>query len=148
MLPTTVTTAEDGISPRLPASAVPAITGLRISPHGAVATLVNISETGLLAECRVRIQPGSNVTLTIEGTFVPQSISGRISRNSVSSLGTDGHLRYHVGIVFNQRITLPDQPAIVVEPDLPAIVGEDPAAVDLPASTAIVAPVPPLRNRW
>jgi hypothetical protein len=138
MLSSSETAAEDDTATRLPASAVPSITGLRISPHGADATLVNISQSGLLAECRERIQPGSNVTLTIEGTFVPQSISGRVTRNSVSSLGADGRLRYQIAITFNQRITLADEGSIV-----PAAA----ASVDPTVPTAIV-PAVPLRNRW
>jgi hypothetical protein len=143
------TTADEAAAaPRLPASSVPSITGLRISPHGADATLVNISQTGLLAECRERIQPGSNVTLTIEGTFAPQSIAGRVVRNSVSSLGADGRLRYHIAIGFNQRIPL--------EYEGPPVEAAPPS-VDPAASTAIVPAAPtvpavpppvPLRNRW
>ena len=135
------TTVDDATAPRLPASAVPSITGLRIKPHGADATLVNISQTGLLAECRERIQPGSNVTLAIEGTFTPQSISGRVVRNSVSSLGADGRLRYHIAIGFNQRIPLVDESPPAAEAASP----EEPAA-STPVEPAV--PAVPLRNRW
>jgi hypothetical protein len=147
------TTADDAIAPRLPASAVPSITGLRIKPHGADATLVNISQTGLLAECRERIQPGSNVTLAIEGTFTPQSIAGRVVRNSVSSLGADGRLRYHIAIGFNQRIPLVGEvppvevPAPSVDPaGSTPIVSAVPAGPAVPAAPAV--PAVPLRNRW
>jgi hypothetical protein len=135
------TPADEATAPRLPASAVPSITGLRIKPHGADATLVNISQTGLLAECRERIQPGSNVTLAIEGTFTPQSISGRVVRNSVSSLGADGRLRYHIAIGFNQRIPLVDESPPAAEAAPP----EEPAA-STPVEQAV--PAVPLRNRW
>jgi hypothetical protein len=135
------TPADEATAPRLPASAVPSITGLRIKPHGADATLVNISQTGLLAECRERIQPGSNVTLAIEGTFTPQSISGRVVRNSVSSLGADGRLRYHIAIGFNQRIPLVDECPPAAEAGSP----EEPAA-STPVEPAV--PAVPLRNRW
>jgi hypothetical protein len=140
-------TADDTVAPRLPASAVPSITGLRIKPHGADATLVNISQTGLLAECRERIQPGSNVTLAIEGTFTPQSIAGRVVRNSVSSLGADGRLRYHIAIGFNQRIPLEDEgPPVEMAP--PSVDPAESTSID-PAAPAVPA-VPPvqLRNRW
>lgn len=109
---------------RHPASAVPAITGLRISPHGVEAKLVNISENGLLAECGERLKPGSAVTVVFEGTFAPRSMEGRVARNSVSSMGRDGRLRYHVGIAFTRTIDL----GIVPEPE------PEPAAVPHPAA--------------
>lgn len=97
---------ENRSSPRYIASVVPAITGLRISPHGVEAILVNISETGVLAECGERLKPGSAVTVVFEGTFVPRSMEGRVARNSVASMGRDGRLRYHVGIGFARRLDL------------------------------------------
>jgi hypothetical protein len=102
---------------RVPASAIPAITGLRISPHGVEATLVNISESGVLAECGERLKPGSNVTVVFEGTFSPRSIEGRVARNSVSSMGRDGRLRYHVGIAFARVIDLGIVPEPAPEPE-------------------------------
>jgi hypothetical protein len=102
---------------------VPSITGVRISPHGVEATLVNISDSGILVECGERLKPGSPVTLVFEGTFVPRNIEGRVARNTVSSMGKDGGLRYHVGIAFTRLIELdpdhtPAGPA--TEPPLPA----------------------------
>ena len=122
---------------RHPASAVPSITGLRFSPHGADAVLVNISTTGLLAECRERFKLGGKVTVLVEGTFAPQSIAGSVDRSSVASLGADGRLRYHVGIAFTEPITLDAEQAV----DSPA-----PPAPVQPLSPALTAPV--LRNRW
>jgi hypothetical protein len=58
---------------RRPAASVPGITGLRISPHGVQAVLVNISETGLLAECGERITTNRAVTVLFEGTFEPET---------------------------------------------------------------------------
>jgi len=91
---------------RRPAALVPGITGLRISPHGIQAALVNISETGLLAECGERITTNSAVTVFFEGTFDPRSIEGRIARVSVSAMGRDGRLQYHVGIAFARLVDL------------------------------------------
>ena len=98
-------TPEQRAAPRLPASAVPAITGLRIPSQG-VALLINISETGLLVECSDRLTPGGKITVIAEGTFRPATLRGRVTRSSVAALGTDGRLRYHVGVVFDSRITL------------------------------------------
>jgi len=161
-------------STRFPASAVPAITGLRISPHGVEATLVNISETGVLAECGERLKPGSAVTVVFEGTFVPRSMEGRVARNSVSSMGRDGRLRYHVGISFGRAIDLgivpepPPAPEPVPEPAPVATAASVSPSSDAPPAplTPAAAPVPvteppivefeialptgdeTLRNRW
>src|SRR5215813_8245768 len=76
--------ADSGIekrnAPRYPASEIPSITGLRMSPHGAEASLVNLSTTGLLAECAVRLKTGSTVTVQFEGTFTPATVHGRVAR--------------------------------------------------------------------
>jgi PilZ domain-containing protein len=156
---------------RYPASAVPAITGLRISPHGVEATLVNISESGVLAECGERLKPGSAVTVVFEGTFVPRSMEGRVARNSVSSMGRDGRLRYHVGISFGRPIDLGivPEPEPVPEPAptmtaaaLAPQASEAPPAPPAPAAASAAAPAPPMvefeitlptgnetvRNRW
>jgi hypothetical protein len=130
-----MTDAEKRAAPRVPASAVRSITGARISPHGADATIVNISASGLLAECTVRIQPGSRLTITFEGTFVPKVVIGRVARCAVASVGSDGALRYHIGVAFAAPIPLavapPTHTAPPPEPD--------------PAPELKQAPV---RNRW
>lgn len=125
--------SENRAEPRHPASAVPAITGLRFKPHGAEAVLINISETGLLAECHERLKPGSAVTAVFEGTFTPSSIDGRVARTVVSAMGKDGRLRYHVGVQFTKRcpLDIPVPPAV-----------EEPAAADVPAATASTDPEP------
>jgi hypothetical protein len=125
---------ENRDTPRRAASAVPSITGLRISPHGVEATLVNISESGVLAECGERLKPGSAVTVVFEGTFTPRSVEGRVARNTVSSMGKDGRLRYHVGIAFTKRISL----------------GPDPAdsAPEKPQAEGPVLAQPQACNRW
>ncbi len=158
---------------RYPASAVPAITGLRISPHGVEATLVNISENGVLAECGERLKPGSAVTVVFEGTFVPRSMEGRVARNSVSSMGRDGRLRYHVGISFARPIDLgiapepepqpaptsaePDPSTIAAAPDSQFAADSSPAPAEAGVTGAdagvveIDVPLPvedAVRNRW
>ena len=66
--------AENRDAPRRPASAVPSITGLRISPHGVDATLVNISESGVLAECGERLKPGDTVRVAIIAETVQNTL--------------------------------------------------------------------------
>jgi len=146
--------AENRAAARRPASSVPTITGMRISPRGADAVLINISATGLLAECAERVQTGSNVTVVFEGGFTPRSVEGRVVRNSVSSMA-NGRLRYHVGIAFNKPIVLEDLPPEPVREAeaAPAAVPE-PAPVVVAPVAAIAAPAPApappplLRNRW
>jgi hypothetical protein len=130
----TTSSEENREAPRRPASAVPSITGVRISPHGVEAVLVNISETGVLTECGERLKPGSVVTVVFEGTFVPRSVEGRVARNTVSSMGKDGRLRYHVGISFTKPIQLGADPT----PAQPVS--------DSPADVRPVSPV--VRNQW
>jgi hypothetical protein len=129
---------ENRTAPRRAASAIPTITGLRISPHGVEAALVNISETGVLAECGERLKPGSSVTVVFEGSFVPRTMEGRVARNSVSSMGADGRLRYHVGIQFARPIQLPQDEAAAAA--LAPGNAEQPAAADNPSEV--------VRNRW
>ena len=89
---------------------VPEITGVRLKPHGADATLVNISTSGILVECASRIKPGTAVIVVFEGTFSPAQIDARVARSSVAIMHKGGGLGYHTGIAFNQPIVLPDLP--------------------------------------
>jgi len=140
------------VAPRIQASDIPSITGLRLSPHGAEAKLVNISTSGLLAECALRLKVGSSVSVQFEGTFSSAAAAGRIARCEVSTMKS-GTLMYHIGIDFNNPIDLGDaQPAAApearrapapVEPMRPRAVG--PVAV----GPVAVAPAPAaVRNRW
>ncbi|HUF25069.1 MAG TPA: PilZ domain-containing protein [Vicinamibacterales bacterium] len=98
--------AED---PRHPASDVPAIKAVRISPPRTDAVLINISAGGILAECGTRFQPGVRVTVGFVGEFLPASVTGRVARSSIARIGPEG-VRYHVGIAFSAKIPLPDRP--------------------------------------
>ncbi len=97
---------ENRAAPRFLAAAVPSVTGLRLSPHGTDAMLVNISTTGLLAECGMRLKVGSAVTVSFEGTFQPSTAAGRVVRCAVAAMGKGGALLYHVGIAFIASIPL------------------------------------------
>ena len=124
---------ENRAAPRFAAAAVPSVTNLRLSPHGTDATLVNISATGLLAECPMRLKVGSAVTVSFEGTFQPSAAAGRVVRCAVAAMGKGGSLLYHVGIGFNASIPLD---AVVGAPEPVAA-----AAESAPAHAAVC-------NRW
>ena len=126
--------AERRNTQRRPASLVPSITGVRLSPHGVEATLVNISSTGVLLECGSRLQPGSVVILIFAGGFTPSSIESRIVRSLVAGIDKSGALRYQLGIAFSKPITLEDAPPI-------AACEVTPQPKPAPASSAP-------RNRW
>jgi hypothetical protein len=128
-------------APRHPASAVPSIAGLRISPPGVDAKLVNISTGGLLAECTERIKPGSLVAIVFDGTFVPHSLEGRVARNTVASMARGGRLRYHVGLAFTHQIDLGDW--VPLDGALAQLAG---ASSHMPVASEPAATV--VRNRW
>jgi hypothetical protein len=125
------TVQEDhSLAPRRPASAVPSITGLRISPPGFRATLVNISGTGLLAEWGLPVKIGQPVTIEFEGTFAHQSVRAQVIRSAVAST-TAASLRYHVALEFMAPIGLDDvvpPPADAENP--PGAAVADPARSD------------------
>ena len=122
---------EHSPAPRRPASAVPSIKWLRISPPGFRATLVNISSSGLLAEWGLPLKIGQAVTVAFEGTFTPQVVSAQVVRSSIWSL-TSASLRYYVGLAFTEPIAFEDHapPATgVAKAPTPAPV-PDPAPLD------------------
>ena len=134
---------------RLPASAVPTIKGVRLSPHGTEATLLNISASGCLVECTSRIRLGTAVTTVFEGGFSPSTIEGRVARSSVANVSKKGVLQYHIGIAFNSRIAVGEpiavQPAPAVEP-APAAANPQPGAK--PQAEGAAPALPVVANRW
>jgi len=120
----TSATAEARSASRLPASLVPSITAVRLSPHGADATLLNISASGVLVECATRFRLGTAVTAVFEGTFSPSSVEGRVAR-------------YHIGIAFNKPIPLQEAPTAAVRQ--PEATPQTPSAT--PARSVV-------SNRW
>lgn len=113
-----------GAAARRPTS-VKGITGLRLLPPGASAQLVNMSETGLLAESMAKVQVGAAITVGFDGGFSPATVTGRVVRCEVAVMGRDGLLRYHIGIEFDAPLPL------------------DESGAAAPAS-----PPSHLRNRW
>ena len=122
---------------RRPASAVPSITGLRISPPGFKAALVDISASGLLAEWGVALKIGQAVKVNFEGTFAPQSVEAQVVRSSVASMTSAG-VRYHVGLAFTAPIAFEDKSPPETDP------------ANGPAPAALADPPPPsdIVNRW
>jgi hypothetical protein len=122
---------------RLPASLVPSVQGMRLSPPDTEVTLVNISATGALVQCDHRFTTGSDVMVAFVGTLEPSSVPGRIVRCAVASIGEDGLLKYHVGVAFRRRIELDEAPMLAVRHPAASRQGPSPA----PPSAG-------LRNRW
>jgi len=91
---------------RRPASEIQSITGVRLSPLGVNARLLNISASGVLVESANRIRLATSVTVIFDGTFTPASVEGRVARSSVASISKSGVLQYHIGIAFNDPTAL------------------------------------------
>ena len=128
---------ENRAARRFAAALVPSITGLRLSPHGIDARLVNISATGLLAECGMRLKVGSAVALSLEGTFTPSSKAGRVVRCAVAAMSSNGGLLYHVGVHFDAPIALNEPTGVANTKTIPEPVPSEPAPVHVV-----------VRNRW
>jgi hypothetical protein len=130
---------------RFPASAFPGIKGVRLTPPDAAATLVNLSETGALVECAGRPPLSGTVTVHVAGTFVPASMRARVVRCEVAGIAPNGSLRYHLGLAFTERITLPD---VLEDDDEAQAAAAVPPVVLAAAAATAAADVPVLRNRW
>lgn len=128
------------LDPRHPASAVPSIRGVRLSPGGAV-ELVNISKSGVLVEGRTRFVPGTRVTVIFEGGFTPPSTKAKVIRCQVSSI-VGGALHYHSGIQFEKRLDVLDTVAPIPPPHAP----EPASATDAPEPAPQAAP--PENTLW
>jgi hypothetical protein len=133
------------VDPRYPAAAIPAITGMRLSPGEAV-TLVNISSSGVLVEGKTRFVPGTRVTVHFEGAIRPNQIKARVVRCQVSAIGGGGSLQYQSAIAFEGRMDLP-----VEEASLPHMAPvEEPPPPPKKGKAAAPPPAAPARNqnRW
>jgi hypothetical protein len=133
----------DRVACRYPASAFPEIEGIRLTPAGIAATLVNMSATGILVQCASSALPGAALTVHFKGTFDPASIKSRVVRCEVAGIAADGSLRYHLGLVFATRLALPNEAGGDVDVREAALSAPLLAAA---ATEAVAAPV--LRNRW
>lgn len=126
-------TVERRVAPRCPPSLVPSITGLRLSPCGGEASLVNISASGALIRCSTRVLPRTALVIVFEGTLSPSSIKSRVARCLVADIDTEGVLWYHVGVVFDNPITLEGTSVAATQPAYAREAPRVPTA---------------LRNRW
>jgi hypothetical protein len=140
--------ADSRIEPRFPATAVPTITSLKLSP-GDTVELVNISRSGVLVEGRTRFVPGTRITVLFDGGFSPARMKGKVVRSHVSSIN-DGVLIYQSGIQFENRLDTNPGEMVVALPGLPD--PPDGLSTEQAASagaTAAAAPVPRrVVNRW
>ena len=140
--------ADTPIDPRFPATAVPTIKAVKLSP-GDTVELVNISRSGVLVEGRTRFVPGTRVTVHFDGGFSPAQMKGKIVRCQVSSI-SGGALRYQSGIQFEKRLESNPGEMAVALPVLP----HPPSALStVQASSAggaaAAAPAPRrVVNRW
>jgi hypothetical protein len=126
---------ERRIAHRHAASAVPSITGVRLSPSGGDASLVNISTTGVLVRCRTRLLPGTAVSVVFEGTSPLSTVKSKVVRCLVADIDASG-MSYHIGIAFN----VPVQDVSVAPNTEPkAAPPQPPAAPAVPAGFV---------NRW
>ena len=139
--------ADSRIEPRFPATAVPTITSLRLSP-GDTAELVNISRSGVLVQGRTRFVPGTRITVLFDGGFSPARMKGKVVRCYVASI-SDGILRYQSGIQFDNRLDSSLGEMAVALSGLPNPSGGLTTEQAASAGTAAAAPVPRrVVNRW
>jgi hypothetical protein len=148
---TAVAESNRRVDPRYPSAAIPAITGMRLSPGEAV-SLVNISSSGVLVEGKTRFVPGTRVTVHFEGTIKPNQIKARVIRCQVSSIGSGGSLQYQSAIAFEGRMDLPVEDSALPTAAVSALAPvEEPAPKKGKAAAAAPPPAPkPPRvyNRW
>ena len=93
------------VEPRYSREAIPAITGIRLSP-GDEADLVNVSASGILVESAMRYAPGVTLTIHFDGSFPTKQIKGRVVRCQVSAITRRGALQYQTGLSFERRLEL------------------------------------------
>jgi len=136
----------DRVACRYPASAFPEIEGIRLTPAGVAATLVNMSATGILVQCASRALPGAALTVHFNGTFDPASVKTRVVRCEVAGITADGSLRYQLGLAFATRIALPNEAGGDIDVREAAVAAPLLAATAAEVAEAVAVPV--LRNRW
>jgi PilZ domain len=134
------------VDPRYPAEAIPAITGMRLSP-GDTVRLVNLSGSGVLVEGKTRFVPGTRVGVIFEGPKAPPTVKGRVVRCQVSAIGGGGSLQYQSAIQFEQKIDVPVDEASLPQQAAPAAA---PAPSKAAGSKMPAEPPSPakLSNRW
>jgi hypothetical protein len=130
------TGVENRRSVRKAATAVPSITGVRLSPVGGEAVLVNISASGVLVRCMTRLRPDTSVNVIFDGGFSPSAVPSRIVRCVVAQIDASGKLWFDLGIAFKKPIALDDAPRSIEVP------------LSTPPAQAPMAVAVPAVNRW
>lgn len=128
-----------GLAPRRAAARVPSITALRLLPSSGETSLVDISSSGVLVKSSGKLNPGTAVTVVLDGTFAPSSIESRVARCVVADIDSRGRLWYHIGVSFKEPIDL--DAASSGTRSLPT--SDAPSRKVLSAST-----ISSVRNRW
>jgi hypothetical protein len=93
-------------APRLTPSENGAATKARLLPGGEVDVL-NVSETGLLVEGKIRPVVGTVVSIRLKGSRL-RKLDGRIVRSRVSTIHRDGTLSYESAIEFDHSHAMQD----------------------------------------
>lgn len=85
---------------RMRASEAGVVRQARLLPGGD-ATILNISNTGLLVENKSRLPVGSAVNVRVQGSSV-MGIEGHIVRSKISAIHRDGSMSYETAIEFER----------------------------------------------
>jgi hypothetical protein len=129
--------ADRRTAPRLPASSIPSLKGVKLVA-GSEVKLLNISRGGALIESESRLTPGANLCLRLVTAESVYLLKGRVLRSKVTSL--DGTaLRYHSALTFEEEFAvLPaGSPEAAAESEAAA-----PAVCDLSLQASDAAPIP------
>ena len=84
-------------APRLARDAVPGIGSVTLHPREP-AELLNISSTGLLVSCTLRLLPNSTARFVLRGFDEEVVVTGRVVRSQVLSVGGDEGVTYETAI--------------------------------------------------
>ena len=98
-------TVERRTAPRLPRHKVPGIGSITLHPREP-AELLNISSTGLLVSCMLRLLPDSTAKFVLRGFDEEVVVTGRVVRSQVLSVGGDKGIAYETAIHCDSTLDL------------------------------------------
>jgi hypothetical protein len=119
------TRVERRAAPRVPASALPALSARLLDGPGI--DIVNLSRTGLLTRSQVRLVPGAMIGLRFLTADASLVIFGRVVRSSLVSIAEDEPLY---------------ESALALSHDLPPVRGLPQSAAAVPTAVVSVSPPP------